>query len=359
MEKHQNRELQLEISCPGNRMITDKTGRASVMVRIPKQTYAQLGLGNSDDIHPAFLVDGKEVEEIYISKYESCLEDGLAYSLPDRVPAVSLNFDEASKACTEKGPGWHLMTRVEWALLAQWCANNGTIPRGNCSFGKDLEESGYRAVPAEWKDGKPALVLSGTGPLEWSHDRTPAGIWDLKGNLGEWVGGTRLVLGELQILPGNDGADARVSQAADSSAWRAVSAETGELLLPTGGGETPGSLKLRYENDVWVWSAAAQAPRTETHHGCLYEYVTCDDTVCEAARRVLQVLSLYRVDPTPGAYQGDCFYAHSGAEEIFFGCGGHYKHGTEAGVFCSHGTTRRKDVSATRGFRSAYVALEE
>lgn len=177
-------DLTLSAACPGNVYISDCRGRPSVMVKIPKQTYAQLGLGDSTEVHPAFIVNGREVEAVYISKYENVLEDGLAYSLPAGNPSVSIDFDASSRACAEKGPGWHLMTRVEWALLAQWCLHNHTLPLGNCNLGKDLLETGFKAIPATRKDGQVNCVLTGTGPLEWSHDRTPSGIWDLKGNLG-------------------------------------------------------------------------------------------------------------------------------------------------------------------------------
>ena len=61
------------------------------------------------------------------------------------------------------------------------------------------------------KDGKATEVT-------WSHDGTPAGIWDLNGNVSEWVGGIRTVYGELQVLVNNNAADPAHSQAASSSA---------------------------------------------------------------------------------------------------------------------------------------------
>lgn len=197
MEDYQTMNLLTQIACPGNELIADNKGRYSVMVKIPKRTYAQLGMGTSSKVHPAFLVNGQEVDAIYISKYENVIEDGYAYSLPAKIPAVSMNFEEASRACTDKGLGWHLMTKAEWAMIAQWCVSNRFLPRGNCGFGKDICETSYKAVPASTMDGKVNLVMTGTGPVEWSHDRTSAGIWDLKGNLGEWVGGARTVFGEL------------------------------------------------------------------------------------------------------------------------------------------------------------------
>ena len=55
--------------CPGNEVLFDDLGKPSIMVKIPKMTYAQLGMGSSNAVHKAFIVNGQEVDEIYISKY--------------------------------------------------------------------------------------------------------------------------------------------------------------------------------------------------------------------------------------------------------------------------------------------------
>lgn len=165
--------------------------------------------------------------------------------------------------------------------------------------------------------------------------------------------------GELQLLPDNDAADSRNPQTPDSTAWRAVDAATGAWLLPDGKGTTPNSLKLEWEDGRWSWVSTREIHRSDRFYGCAFESITCSGTVKAPARSVLQALGFYRRSEEPGAYQGDSFYAHSGAAEKFFGCGGHFRHGVEAGIFCSHGTTGRTDTSPTRGFRSAYVPLPE
>lgn len=352
-------QMILSVACPGNELIVDNQGNASVMVRIPRQTYAQLGLGTSEDVHPAFIVNGREVDAIYISKYENVIINGFAYSLPNRVPDGNMDYDTAIKVCADKGLGWHLMSKVEWALLAQWCLQNGTLPQGNSKLGRDPYENTYKAQVGTRKDGQINLVLSGTGPIEWSHDRTPSGIWDLKGNLGEWVSGVRTVFGELQVLANNDAADSRNQQTADSSAWKAVHAETGELITPDQKGTTLHSLKLEYDRGRWVWVSKEEVFHTESFCAGKFAEITCDDSVASPARFFLQVLGLYGGDGNASLYSADAFYANTGAAEKFFGCGGHFRHGTEAGVFCSHGTTGRTDTSPTRGFRCAYVRLKE
>lgn len=352
-------QLLFQMTYPGNEILCDDEGQPSVMVRIPKQTYADLGLGMSDKVHPAFLVNGQEVEAVYISKYANVIKNGRAYSLPGEKPAGSMDYDEAMDACTKKGPGWHLMTKAEWAMLAQWCLNNQTLPKGNCEFGKDISERGYKALPADPDKYPREMTLTGTGPLTWSHDGTMAGIWDLKGNIGEWVGGLRTVYGELQLLKDNDGADSQNSQSADSSCWMAVDGTTGAYVIPDGNGTTKNTLKLSWDGQVWKWVTDETVTKTDKFYGCAYEKVACGEGVCEEAKLLLQAFALYKVDGYTGSYGNDQFFADSGAAEKFFGCGGHFKHKTQAGIFCAHGTTARTATSATRGFRSAYVKLKE
>lgn len=74
--------LALQAVCPSNEILYDDKGLPSIMVKIPKITYAQLGMGDSTAVHPAFIVNGTEVDCIYISKYINMVKDGRAYSLP-------------------------------------------------------------------------------------------------------------------------------------------------------------------------------------------------------------------------------------------------------------------------------------
>ena len=52
--------LALKALAPNNEILYDDKGLPSIMVKIPKMTYAQLGLGSSTAVHPAF-IDRKSV----------------------------------------------------------------------------------------------------------------------------------------------------------------------------------------------------------------------------------------------------------------------------------------------------------
>ena len=163
--------LAIQTICPGNELLYDDKGLPSVMVKIPKMTYAQLGIGDSNDVFPAFIVNGKTVDALYFPKYENIVQNDRAYSLPARDPAVYVNHDQSVVYSMSKGTGWHSMTRLEWCAIALWCLKNGFQPNGNNNYGKDISESTYKAVPTlRENNGNINRVATGTGPLSWFHN---------------------------------------------------------------------------------------------------------------------------------------------------------------------------------------------
>lgn len=350
--------LALKCACPQNDILYDDKGFPSVMVKLPKKTYAELGLGSSTAVHPAWIVNGQEVDEIYISKFQNIVHGGRAYSLPGMDPAVSLNFDQARSYCEAKGEGWHLMTAMEWAAIANMCKAAGQLPYGNNDYGKDTRETGYTASPSCARDGNSKIqrVATGSGPLTWSHDRTPGGIWDLNGNVWEWQGGMRTVYGELQILANNNGADKSHGQAANSGEWKAINGSSGALITPNGSGTTSGSIKMAYVSSKCQYSTTMSGQSTDGRN-CSFESVDCDSSIGDDAKLLLQALGMLKYDSTAGAYEGDWFYWNNGEAERCFIRGGDWSNGTRAGVFFSSGYYPRSSAYGSIGFRSAFVKL--
>jgi len=339
--------LALKATCPGNEIILDDKGLPSVMVRIPKFKISDVIDGGSDSTHPAFIVNGIEVPEIYISKFQNVIHNGRAYSLPGEDPKTDINFDTARQACEAKGPGWHLMTHAEWAAIALWCRKNGLMPKGNNNHGKDHTESTYVAIPTYYDSGKIARVATGTGPVTWSHNGEVTGIWDLNGNVSEWCGGYRTLGGEIHILPNNDAADPNNSQSVSSELWRAI-LENGSLVDPN----TDGTLKWDFVDGKitlckTITNQADALRSTEFKNLAVAPEVS---TIPE----ILKALALFPADN--GDHGGDYFYMNNGAglERLAFR-GGNWSSGAGAGVFYLTGSTSRSYSSAALGFRSAYI----
>lgn len=353
--------LALQAVCPGNELLYDDTGMPSVMVKIPKMTYAQLGMGDSTAVHPAFIINGTEVDEIYISKYQNIVQNSRAYSLPGVDPRANITFDAAKAACDAKGDGWHLMTRMEWGLLVRWCQKNGIMPKGNNDYGKHNSETVYKAVPSMALDSSNRIqrTATGTGPLTWYHNQEPDGIADLCGNVWEWSGGLRTVYGEVQILANNNGADPAKSQSDTSTEWKAIRASDGTLITPNGSGTTSGSIKMDWKNSKLTYSTSKTGDTgsgSSHYSSCTFANVVCDSTIGEAAKLLLQNMGLLMYGNDAELFSAQYVYFNNVDEERLFYSGGSWN-SSSYGLASFYGYYARSSSLTYIGFRSAFVKL--
>ena len=351
-------DLALKAICPNNELLYDDVGMPSVMVKIPKMTYAQLGLGDSTDVFPAFVIGSTTVDAIYISKYMNVVNNSRAYSLPGRDYANTINFETAISRCTAKGRGWHLMTAMEWGLLILWCEKNGFIPLGNTAYGRYHTETNYKAIPMT-KDGTTGNILhtaGGTGPLTWYHDGTLGGIADLAGNGWEWTGGIRTVYGELQVLANNNAADSANAQTAAASGWMAIDAASGTLITPNGEGTTPGSVKMDYVSSAIKYDTTISSSSDSSRY-CQFKDITYnDETISAAAVKFLQAIGMLPITGTLCTTYGRCYF-NNGAEERCFYRGGFCYSAGECSFPSFSGVNARSYTNTLIGFRSAFVQL--
>lgn len=358
-------DLALQAVAPGNKLLYDDKGLPSIMVFIPKFKLSEVLTDGPDAYHPAFIINGQVVDGIWISKYQNVVENGRAYSLPGKDPASNMTWDTARGYCEAKGAGWHMMTKAECGMIALWCKKHGIFPKGNNNYGKDSTETAYTAIPATYDgDGKTLHVLTGTGPLTWSHDGTMKGIWDLNGNVSEWEGGFRTVYGELQFLVNNNGADKSHSQAANSDQWKALDATTGEFITPNGSGTTTNSVKViaassKPKYAITIDRSEGNTEESENVNSGIQD-ITCSADIADAAKYVLRAFGLL---PEAGAVaadygDGDRLYFNNVAAERLVSGGGNCSSTASAGVFYSNGYAYTRSVtSANVGFRSAYAEL--
>jgi len=224
------------------------TGHPSYMNIIPKFNLQDIDPALGTGVHPAFIVNGVEKSEIFIGQHAGIVKDGNLLSLPGVDPRASATFDSFYNWAKANGPGWHIVTNAEWMAIALWCRKNGFLPRGNNQYGRDHA--------SKWETARRVFggtigevegngrTYTGSGPASWRHNGQSSGIADLNGNVWEWLGGYRLLDGEIQILPNNDAADSTKDHSRTSTLWKAIRASDGALVAPG----SAGTLKFDAQN---------------------------------------------------------------------------------------------------------------
>ncbi len=372
-EQRSWRERVEDASFGRNTVMYDDQGNPSVMVVMLLMTEADLLAGGRNMPHPAFIVNGVTRPLIYISKYQNIFTGSgttlRALSLKHRDPGQSITFDNALLACRQKGAGWHLMTNAEWAAIALWCKRQGFWPRGNNSFGRDHSITSERGIPSHYYvSGGTSFIgrtLTGSGPLPWSHDGSPFGIYDLNGNVWEWVGGLRLNVGEIQILADNNAADNTRDQSAASTEWRAI-LQDGSLVVP-GTADT-----LKFDSPVAGDGAGADnlgAPRLNTtivnsmnpgntadNSNLDFGHTTFETLAAAAGVTVPSLLRLLGIAPIDSVHGGDGLWVRNYGERLPLR-GGSLGLGSTAGVFALYLADPRSIAGWSFGFRAAFIPV--
>ena len=238
-----------------NKVIFDDLEKPSIMVGIPKLKYADVITDGTQDTLPCFIVEGVERDMMYISKYINVVVNDRAYSLPMKDPKAYIDFDTSLAACRRKGAGWGLTPNALWSAIMLWCNRNGFLPRGNTNYDKSYEKAYERGVNTYKPSGQAGgRTATGSGPVTWYHDGSPAGIADMCGDVWEWVSGMRINNGEIQIIPYGNCMKQDCNMDADSTEWKAVKPD-GTLVAPG----TAGTLHYDYQSSNIVINTATNS----------------------------------------------------------------------------------------------------
>ena len=337
-----------EISGGKNIVLLDDLGLPSVYVPINKLKNSEIISGGSENIHPAFSVNGVEKSRFFYSKYQNVVINGRAYSLSHRDPKTYITFDAARQACEAKGAGFHLGTLAEWAAIALLTRKAGTMPHGNNNYGGDVNYTYEKGQEAAKDGNKTGRTFTGSGPATWGHDHTQFGIQDMNGNVWEWLGGMRLNEGEIQIIPYNNAAmGSECDMSASSTLWKAIKND-GSIVEPG----TAATLKYDFvSNHIQLTTGITTA--ADAARGDSFSAMTLASGL--TAPELAKALIIYPDEPG-GDYAGDYHWMNNSGERLPL-AGGGWNFGALAGVFYLNLGNPRSASDGGIGFRSAYVEL--
>ena len=121
-------------------------------------------------------------------------------SLPGKVAWTDITHPNAKQACANRkinGVACHLVTMKEWASIAFLTKFLGHDIRGNNSWGRDYRDTNIHentgmvdtvmaAYNASYSQAI-SRILTGTGPVSFSHNGLANGVFDIVGNVWEWI----------------------------------------------------------------------------------------------------------------------------------------------------------------------------
>jgi hypothetical protein len=334
-----------------NTVLYTAKGQPCHMVVVPKFNLQDIDASLGTGTHPAFIVGGVEKSQIFLGQHIGVSRNGEMLSLPGVDPINSINHDAAVSLVRANGPGWHLMSNVEYAAIALWCWKNGFQPRGNSQFGRSSDATSEVGVRSDGlavtgaNQGSQSRTLTGSGPTSWRHDNTPFGIADLNGNVWEWSPGMRINNGEIQVIENNNAALSTADFGASSAEWMAIDGATGALVAPG----TAGTVKYAAANsgtaDYTLYRASGSS-----FEGMVNS--TGANPVSAAAIAKLKALGLFPV--APSGLGGDGFYLSMSGERLPFR-GGSWSDAAISGVFALYLLNARTSSGANIGARPAFV----
>lgn len=340
----------LEASFGRNMVYFDDQGSPNILVKVDPMNLKELDPTWPNAPHPAFIIDGG-VKTLWVGKYQAIrVGQSASYrvaTLRGVDPQVYTNFDNALQY--SRNSGLHLATWATFAYLALRAKQQGFMPRGNNLYGKDHTVQSEVGTPSYTYQSSgtdyTGRVYTGSGPISWSDDGSPFGIYDLNGNVWEWAAGYRTVDGEIQIIPAGDAALSNTDMGVNSTAWKAI-LQDGSLVAP-GTADT-----LKWDATGVNGAGKGKLNTIITSRSTGSEYTSNLFKDLEAAVTVPELLKQLAIYPVDANIPYGGFYMRNIGERLP-SRGGSWDFGSSAGVFAVYGHFGRTSSVFIIGFRSA------
>jgi len=176
-----------------NTVVYDDYGNPNIMYVLRKHDMKEYGYADFNGISPVFIINGKVVDEVFVSKYPNSYGDGnVPISYPGMDTAYGLTPKEIDDAVRKKGKGWKNFSSIEFTTLSIMSTHRGNSGKDGYVRACDKYMSGrYIGYKYEEFGGRynPRYNKTGTLDPSTSHDNTEFGVFGMNQERWNWTSG--------------------------------------------------------------------------------------------------------------------------------------------------------------------------
>lgn len=377
-------------------------GTPNFFYPINKCKSSDLDASLPNHTHPAFIINGQEIDRRLIAVFKGSKVGNAIASIPNMPPRVGVGADGLLAEIKAAGAGFGPKTVADSGLLLLLAKKLGcSTIKGNNSYGFDYRDGtkwvpsasvtagdvrvfqgvAYKALqshttalenkpdiaPTYWERGRrvggiPVAsqisasepnglnTLTGSGPLSWRFGGKPNGIDDLTGNTMDQDYGYRIVGGEIQILADNNAADPNADLSDSSAAWKAIlpnASNTNYTLVAPG---TAGTLKWNWLNSKITLDTATDT--TLGQKSTAFKDLAVNTANVPYVPSIMYELGLF---PISGDQTQGTVYIEFTTAERFPRRGGGYVNTSNSGLGYVHANSTRGYAGTICGVRSGFL----